>query len=106
LHQLQLVNCLLQGADHAVDALRVLRTIKKTYACQHCDPNVVAPEQRLQAAGLAEVGPIAKGLCGPGLLAHAIPAKFADPTPLHRLAGQLARRGRSARPAQKGLRPL
>ncbi len=71
----------------------VLRTIKKSYACQHCDPTVVPAEQRLQTAGPAQVGPIAKGLCGPGLLAHVITAKFADHTPLHRLAGQLARSG-------------
>jgi transposase len=71
--------------------LFVRRTLKKTYACQHCDPTVVPPEQRLQTAGPAEVGPLAKGLCGPGLLAHVITAKFADHTPLHRLAGQLAR---------------
>ena len=71
----------------------VRRTIKKSYACQHCDPAVVPPEQRLQTAGPAQVGPIAKGLCGPGLLAHVITAKFADHTPLHRLAGQLARSG-------------
>jgi transposase len=71
----------------------VLRTVKKSYACQHCDPTVVPPEQRLQTAGPAQVGPIAKGLCGPGLLAHVITAKFADHTPLHRLAGQLARSG-------------
>ena len=43
--------------------------------------------------GRPQVGPIAKGLCGPGLLAHVITAKFADHTPLHRLAGQLARSG-------------
>jgi hypothetical protein len=43
--------------------------------------------------GPAQVGPLAKGLCGPGLLAHVITAKFADHTPLHRLAGQLARSG-------------
>jgi transposase len=73
--------------------LFVLRTIKKTYACQHCDPDAVPAEDRLRTAGPAEVGPIAKGLCGPGLLAHAITAKFADHTPLHRLAGQLARSG-------------
>jgi hypothetical protein len=54
---------------------------------------VVPAEQRLQTAGPAQVGPIAKGLCGPGLLAHVITAKFADHTPLHRLAGQLARWG-------------
>jgi transposase len=69
----------------------VRRTIKKSYACQRCDPTAVPPEQRLQTAGPAEVGPIAKGLCGPGLLAHVITAKFADHTPLHRLAGQLLR---------------
>jgi hypothetical protein len=39
------------------------------------------------------VGPIPRGLCGPGLLAHAITAKFADHVPVHRLAGQLARSG-------------
>jgi transposase len=71
----------------------VLRTVRKTYACGHCDPAVVPPEQRLQTAGPAQVGPLAKGLCGPGLLAHVLTAKFTDHTPLHRLAGQLARAG-------------
>src|SRR3984957_794154 len=69
----------------------VLRTIKKSYVCQNCDPDQVPVEQRFQTAGPAEVGPIAKGLCGPGLLAHVITAKYADHIPLHRLAGQLAR---------------
>jgi transposase len=71
----------------------VVRTIKKSYACQHCDPTSIPVEQRFQTAGPAEVGPLARGLCGPGLLAHVITAKFADHTPLHRLAGQLARSG-------------
>jgi transposase len=71
----------------------VVRTIRKSYACQHCDPEAVPAEQRLQTAGPAQVGPLAKGLCGPGLLAHVITAKFADHVPLHRLAGQLARSG-------------
>lgn len=71
----------------------VLRTVRKSYACQHCDPQQVPPEQRIQTAGPEQVGPIAKGLCGPSLLAHVITAKFADHTPLHRLAGQLARSG-------------
>jgi transposase len=53
----------------------------------------VPAEQRFQTAGPEQVGPIAKGLCDPGLLAHAITAKFADHTPLHRLAGQLCRSG-------------
>lgn len=71
----------------------VLRTIKKTYACQHCDPNAVAAPERILTAGPTQVGPIAKGLCGPSLLAHGITAKFADHTPLHRLSGQLSRSG-------------
>ncbi len=71
----------------------VLRTLKKSYACRHCDPALVPVEQRLQTAGPEQVGPLAKGLCGAGLLAHVITAKFADHTPLHRLAGQLARSG-------------
>ena len=71
----------------------VLRTVKKSYACQHCDPKQVPAEQRVQTAGPAEVGPLARALCGPGLLAHAITAKFADPIPLFRLAGQLGRSG-------------
>jgi hypothetical protein len=36
---------------------------------------------------------IAKGLCGPGLLAHVITAKFIDDTLLHCLASQLSRSG-------------
>jgi transposase len=71
----------------------VRRTVKKSYACRHCDPAAVPAEQRLRTAGPAEVGPLAKGLCGSGLLAHVITAKFADHTPVHRLAGQLARSG-------------
>ena len=50
-------------------------------------------EQRIPTAGPEQVGPIAKGLCGPGLLAHVVTAKFADHVPVHRLAGQLARSG-------------
>jgi transposase len=80
----------------------VRKTIKKTYACQECDPQQVPPEQRIQTAGPAQVGPIAKGLCGPGLLAHVITAKYADHTPLHRLAGQLARSGVEIAPSTLG----
>jgi transposase len=69
----------------------VLRTVKKSYACRRCDPASAPAQQRLQTAGPAQVGPVPKGLCGPGLLAHVITAKFADHTPLNRLAGQLAR---------------
>jgi transposase len=71
----------------------VLHTVRKSYACRHCDPTAVLADQRLRTAGPEQVGPIPKGLCGPGLLAHAITAKFADHTPLHRLSGQLSRSG-------------
>jgi transposase len=82
--------------------LFVLRTVKKSYACRHCDPAAVPPEQRLQTAGPAQVGPLAKGLCGPGLLAHVVTAKFADHVPLHRLAAQLARGGAAVARATLG----
>jgi hypothetical protein len=68
-------------------------TKKKSYACGYCDPQAVPVEQRITTAGPTQVGPIARGLCGPGLLAHAITAKFADHIPVHRLAGQLSRSG-------------
>ena len=71
----------------------VLQTRRKTYACQHCHPDQVPAEQRIQTAGPAQVGPIPKGLCASGLLAHVITAKFCDHLPLHRIAGQLARSG-------------
>jgi transposase len=71
----------------------VLRTIKKSYACRHGDPEQGPAEQRVQTAGPPEVGPLARSLCGPGLLAHALTAKFADHIPLFRLAGQLSRSG-------------
>src|SRR5436305_4361669 len=71
----------------------VLRTVRKSYACRHCDPTAVPVDKRLRTAGPEQVGPIPKGLCGPGLLAHVLTAKFADHTPLHRLAGQLNRSG-------------
>lgn len=71
----------------------VRRTIRRSYACRACDPAAVPADERITTAGPPQVGPIAKGLCGPGLLAHAVTAKFADHTPVHRLAGQLARSG-------------
>ena len=71
----------------------VRRTTRRSYACRACDPTAVPADDRIATAGPPQVGPIAKGLCGPGLLAHVVTAKFADHTPVHRLAGQLARSG-------------
>jgi hypothetical protein len=53
----------------------------------------VPAEQPIRTAGPAQVGPIPKGLCGPGLLAHVVTAKFADHVPVHRLVGQFSRSG-------------
>jgi transposase len=71
----------------------VRKTVKKKYACRHCDPQEVPAEQRFRTAGPAEVGPIARGLCGPGLLTYTITTRYTDHVPLHRLAGQLGRSG-------------
>jgi transposase len=71
----------------------VRRTIKKTYTCPDCQPKAPPEQPCIQTAGPPEVGPLARALCGPGLLAHAITAKYADHVPLHRLSGQLARSG-------------
>src|SRR5262249_49179952 len=80
----------------------VLRTSKKSYACPHGAAAQVPVEQRFQTAGPAEVGPLARGLCGAGLLAHGITAQFADHVPLHRLAGQLGRSGVNLAPSTLG----
>jgi transposase len=70
----------------------VRRTIRKTYACQQCPPTVPV-EQRLVTATPSTVGPIDKGLCGPGLLAEVIVGKFLDHLPLHRQVARIARAG-------------
>lgn len=46
----------------------VRRTIRISYACHRCDPTTVPADERVTTAGPGTVGPIAKGLCGPGLL--------------------------------------
>lgn len=71
----------------------VRRTIRVSYACRRCAPTAVPPPERVTTAGPATAGPIAKGLCGPGLLAYVLTSKFADHLPLHRLAGVVARSG-------------
>lgn len=70
----------------------VRRTIRKTYACQQC-PLTVPSEDRIRTATPSTVGPIEKGLCGPGLLAEVIVGKFLDHLPLHRQVARIARAG-------------
>lgn len=55
------------------------------YACPCCEGNVVLGSLPLQ--------PIAKGLPGPGLLAHVVTSKYADHLPLNRLEGIFQRHG-------------
>ncbi|HXO24303.1 MAG TPA: IS66 family transposase [Streptosporangiaceae bacterium] len=68
----------------------VVQHVRKTWACRSCDASA---EQRFTTAGPAVLGPIPKGLPGPGLLAHLITCKYADHLPLHRLEGIVARSG-------------
>ncbi len=70
----------------------VRRTIRKTYACEQC-PTTVPPEDRIRTATPSTVGPIEKGLCGPGLLAEVIVGKCLDHLPLHRQVARIARAG-------------
>jgi transposase len=68
----------------------VVQHVRKTWACRSCDG---PSERRFTTAGPAVVGPIPKGLPGPGLLAHLLTCKYADHLPLHRLEGIVARSG-------------
>lgn len=71
----------------------VRKTTRKTYICQGCRPNDVPAREWGVTSGPATVGPIAKGLCGPGLLAFVLASKFADHLPLSRQEGIIARSG-------------
>jgi transposase len=58
---------------------------RHTYACPHCEGQVVTAGKPAQ--------PIPKGLPGPGLLAHVITEKYADHLPLNRQERRLKRQG-------------
>ncbi len=65
--------------------IRVIRHIRKKYACPCCEAHVktaAAPEQ-----------PIPKSNASPGLLAWIVTAKFLDALPLYRQSGMLQRIG-------------
>src|SRR5665213_1694028 len=63
---------------------RVIRHIRPKHACAACDRIVQAAASRR---------PIARGLAGPGLLAHVLVAKYCDHLPLYRQSGIYAREG-------------
>ena len=71
--------------DYRPATLFVVDHIRCTYACPHCEGQVVTAGKPAQ--------PIDKGLPGPGLLAHVITEKYADHIPLHRQERRLARQG-------------
>jgi transposase len=63
---------------------KVIRHVRPKLACSGCEAIVQAP---------AASRPIARGLAGPGLLAHVLVSKYADHLPLYRQAVIYAREG-------------
>ena len=63
---------------------KVLRHVRPKFACARCETLVQAP---------APARPIARGLAGPGLLAHVLVGKYADHLPLYRQSQIFARDG-------------
>lgn len=70
--------------EYVPASFRVIRHVRPKLACAACDRIV-------QAA--APNRPIARGLAGPGLLAHVLVAKYCDHLPLYRQSGIYAREG-------------
>jgi len=63
---------------------QVIRQVRPQLSCAHCERIVQA---------LAPSRPIARGLAGPGLLAHVLVSKYADHLPLYRQSEIYAREG-------------
>jgi transposase len=76
--------------DYRPASFFVVQHARKTYVCRSCEG---PSERRFTTAGPAVIGPIPKGLPGPGLLAHLLTCKYADHLPLHRQVGIVARSG-------------
>jgi transposase len=76
--------------DYQPASYFVAQHVRQTWACRSCDG---PSERRFATTGPAVVGPIPKGLPGPGLLAHLLTCKYADHLPLHRQVGIVARSG-------------
>src|SRR3954447_6143513 len=71
--------------DYRPASLFIVDHVRCTYACPHCEGQVVTAGKPAQ--------PIDKGLPGPGLLAHVATEKYVDHIPLHRQERRLARQG-------------
>lgn len=63
---------------------KVVRHVRPKLACPSCETLIQAP---------APARPIARGLAGPGLLAHVLVGKYADHLPLYRQSEIFAREG-------------
>jgi transposase len=71
--------------DYKPASLFVVEHVRCTYACPHCEGQVVTAGKPAQ--------PIPKGLPGPGLLAQVITDKYVDHIPLNRQEHRFARQG-------------
>jgi len=70
--------------EYIPDRFRVIRHIRPKLACSRCEKIVQAP---------APPRPIARGIAGPGMLAHVLVSKYADHLPLYRQSQIYARAG-------------
>jgi transposase len=70
--------------EYVPERFRVIRQVRPKLACSRCDKIVQAE---------APSRPIARGLAGPGLLAHVLVSKYAHHLPLYRQAEIYAREG-------------
>ena len=71
---------------------KVIRHVRPKLACVSC-------QAIFQAA--APSRPIARGMAGPGLLAHVLVSKYCDHTPLYRQSAHLRARGRASSTARR-----
>jgi len=70
--------------EYVPECYRVIRHVRPKFSCREC-------QKIVQAA--APSRPIARGMAGPGFLAHVLVAKYADHLPLYRQSQMYARDG-------------
>lgn len=72
--------------EYVPACFRVIQHVRPKLSCRRCERIVQAP---------APSRPIARGLAGPGLLAHVLISKYCDHQPLYRQSEIYARQGRA-----------
>jgi len=70
--------------EHVPEQFKVIRIVRPKLACERCERIVQQP---------APSRPIARGMAGPGLLAHILVSKYCDHLPLYRQSQIYARQG-------------